>query len=181
MTAGPAPPSFDRQPVLVGELVELRPLRADDLPALSVIASDHLVWEQHPSKERAQPEVFRLWFDETLASGGALAIIDRRDGRVIGTSRFDRHQPSRDEVEIGWTLLARSHWGGAYNGEAKQLMIRHAARHVGNVVFRVHALNLRSQRAVQKLGAARIGSEADERGRGETYVFRLGLDPPASG
>lgn len=100
-------------------------------------------------------------------------MIDRVDGGVIGTSRFDHHDSERTEVDIGWTMLARSHWGGACNGEAKKLMLGHAWGYVNTVVFRVHTLNVRSQRAVEKLGARRVGAESDSRGRGESYVYRL--------
>jgi RimJ/RimL family protein N-acetyltransferase len=164
---------FDRQPVLKGELVELRPLHEEDFPALYVVAADPLVWEQHPSKDRSQESVFRHWFDEALASGGALALVDRSDGRIVGTSRFDGYDPGRGQVEIGWALLARSHWGGAYNGEMKRLMLQHAFRFLQHVLFRVHSLNVRSQRAVEKLGATRIGTETDAQGRGDNYVFGL--------
>jgi RimJ/RimL family protein N-acetyltransferase len=165
---------LDRQPVLDGELVHLRPLQESDFDALYAIASDRLLWELHPSKDRTQEPVFREWFREAMGSGGALAVLDRRDGRTIGTSRFDRFDPRRNEVEIGWTFLARSHWGGPYNGETKHLMLRHAFRSVDTVVFRVHSLNFRSQRAVEKLGAVRVGTEVDPHGRGENLVFRLG-------
>lgn len=164
---------MDRQPVLQGELVDLRPVQEEDFPALFAVASDPLLWEQHPSKDRAQEPVFRRLFDEMLASGGALAVIDRRDGRVIGASRFDGHDPDRREVEIGWTFLARSHWGGPYNGEMKRLMLRHAFQFVDTVIFRVHTENLRSQRAVVKLGAVRARVEPDAQGRGDNYVFEL--------
>lgn len=164
---------MDRQPVLHGELVDVRPLQEGDFPALWSIASDPLLWEQHPSKDRAQEPVFRRLFDEMLASGGALAVVDRRDGRIVGMSRFDGYVPSRSEVEIGWTFLARSHWGGAYNGDLKRLMLRHAFQFVQNVVFRVHTLNLRSQRALEKIGAVRVGVEPDAQGRGDNFLFKL--------
>lgn len=164
---------IDRQPTLAGELVELRPLREEDFPVLCSIAADPLVWEQHPSKDRTQEAVFRRWFDATLASEGALAAIDRSDGHVIGTSRFDHYDPIRSEIEIGWTVLARSHWGGIYNAEMKRLMLKHAFQFVQTAVFTVHSLNLRSQRAVEKLGAVRIGTEPDADGRGQNYVFKL--------
>jgi len=164
---------FDRQPVLSGALVELRPLEVADFPALYEMASDPLVWEQHPSKDRAQQSVFEHWFDQTLASGSALAVVGQFENRVIGTSRFDHYDPIQSEVEIGWTLIARIHWGGEYNGEIKWLMLRHASQFVQNVIFRVHSLNLRSQRAVEKLGAIRVGTESDAAGRAENYVFRL--------
>ncbi len=166
---------IDRQPILKGELVVLRPLQDEDFPALYEIASDPLLWEQHPSKDRTEEAAFRRVFDRTLASGGALAVVDRGDGRVIGTSRFDRYDPAQSQIEIGWTILARSHWGGVYNGEMKRLMIRHASKFVENVVFRVHSLNFRSQRAVERLGATRVGSEVDAEGRGENFIFRLEL------
>jgi N-acetyltransferase len=166
---------IDRQPILKGELVVLRPLQDEDFPALYEIASDPLLWEQHPSKDRTEEAAFRRVFDQTLASGGALAVVDRGDSRVIGTSRFDRYDPAQSQIEIGWTILARSHWGGVYNGEMKRLMIRHASKFVESVVFRVHSLNFRSQRAVEKLGATRVGSEVDAEGRGENFIFRLEL------
>lgn len=165
---------LDRQPVLDGELVQLRPLQDSDFDALYAIASDPLLWEQHPSKGRTQKPVFREWFDEAMGSGGALAVLDRRDDRTIGSSRFGQFDPRRNEVEIGWTFLARSHWGGPYNRETKHLMLRHAFRSVDSVVFRVHSRNFRSQRAVEKLGAVRVGTEVDPHGRGENLVFRLG-------
>lgn len=172
--------TFDRQPVLVGELVGLRPLQEDDFPALFAIASDPLLWEQHPSRDRSQEVVFRAWFDKALASGGALVVTDRLDGAIIGTSRFDRHDPGRHQIEIGWTFLARSHWGGAYNGEMKRLMLEYAARFVEHVVFRAHAQNARSQRALEKLGAVRVGTEPDERGWGDNVVFRVEVSQWAS-
>jgi len=164
---------LDRQPVLRSDLVELRPLRADDFERLFSVSSDPLLWEQHPSKERAERSGFERWFEEAVACGGALTVIDCRDGRIIGTSRFHGYDEDRREVEIGWTFLARSHWGGAYNSEMKRLMLQHAFGSVDAVLFRVHSENFRSQRAVEKLGAVRVGTEIDALGRGENYVFRL--------
>src|SRR5262245_26534172 len=103
---------FEFQPVLKGELLELRPLRADDFDALFAVAADPLVWEQHPVSDRYEEARFRTFFREALASGGALIASDTNDGRIIGSSRFHGYDETRSEVEIGWTFLARSHWGG---------------------------------------------------------------------
>jgi RimJ/RimL family protein N-acetyltransferase len=157
--------SFDHQPTLKGGLVELRPLRADDFPALHAVAADPLIWEQHPVRDRYEEKVFRGFFDEQLASGGALVAIDARTGDVIGMSRFHGYDDQRSEIEIGWTFLARSHWGGVYNREMKRLMLRHAFRFVRSVVFLVHPQNIRSQRAVEKIGGALVGSRLDGDGR----------------
>jgi RimJ/RimL family protein N-acetyltransferase len=162
----------DRQPVLEGDLVRLRPLTDDDHDALFAISSDPLLWEQHPAKVRATPEGFRQWFADAMASGGALVVGDRSDGRVIGTSRYDRYDPEERTVEIGWTFLDRRLWGGPWNAAMKALMLEHAFHSVDAVLFRVHSGNLRSQRAVLKLGAEHVAVEPFD-GEGDAYVYRL--------
>ena len=163
---------FDPQPMLTGTLIKVRPLAVDDHDTLFAVASDPLIWEQHPVKTRSTPDGFRAFFDESLASGGALVVHDRATGAVIGSSRYHGHDEALGEVEIGWTYLARSHWGGRFNGELKRLMLEHAFRFVDSVVFLVGPTNFRSQRAVEKLGAVRDGSRRDGGGR-ESWVFRL--------
>jgi RimJ/RimL family protein N-acetyltransferase len=158
---------FDSQPLLRGELVALRPLQPTDFDDLFAVASDPEIWEQHPARDRYQEEQFRIFFREALESGGALIAIDTKDGRIIGSSRFHG-----SEIEIGWTFLARSHWGGRYNGEMKRLMLQHAFTFVERVVFLIGPQNLRSQRAVEKLGAARVGSRRDASGR-DSVVYEI--------
>src|SRR5215213_4516962 len=102
---------FDPQPTLKGELVELRPLRPEDFPALYAVASDPLIWEQHPASDRHEEGVFREFFREALESGGALVALDAAGGHIIGSSRFHGYDEGKSVVEIGWTFLARSHWG----------------------------------------------------------------------
>jgi N-acetyltransferase len=142
-----------------------RPLRADDFPALYAVAADPLVWEQHPVKDRYEQEAFKDFFHEQLTSGGALLVIDARTGDVIGMSRFHGYDDRRSEIEIGWTFLARSHWGGVYNRELKHLMLRHSFRFVRSVVFLVDPQNRRSQRAVEKIGGVLVRSRLDGGGR----------------
>jgi RimJ/RimL family protein N-acetyltransferase len=157
--------SFDSQPVLRGALLELRPLRVGDYDALYCVAADPLIWVHHPVPDRFQEETFKDFFDEQLASGGALVAIDTRTSAVIGMSRFHGYDEERNEIEIGWTFLARSHWGGVYNRELKRLMLNHAFRFVRTVVFLVDPRNLRSQRAVEKIGGIPAGSRLDAGGR----------------
>jgi RimJ/RimL family protein N-acetyltransferase len=157
--------SFDLQPTLRGELMWLRPLRPEDFSQLYAVASDSLIWEQHPASDRYQREVFEGFFRDALDSGGALIVTASRDSRVIGSSRFHRFDPGKSEIEIGWTFLARSCWGGVYNRELKRLMLDHAFRFVENVVFLVGPQNLRSQKAMEKIGGVRAGSRTDGTGR----------------
>jgi RimJ/RimL family protein N-acetyltransferase len=163
---------FDFQPTLRGELVELRPLHRDDGDELFAVASDPLIWEQHPVRDRYKLDVFRAFFRESLASRGTLAALDCKDGRIIGSSRFHAYNAQASEVEIGWTFLARSHWGGRYNREMKQLMLRHAFRFVKRVVFLIGPQNVRSQKAIEKLGGVRVGSRPDTAGR-DSYVYEI--------
>lgn len=163
---------FDAQPHLAGELVELRPLQESDFEDLYAVAADPAIWEQHPVPTRFERDSFRAFFTRHLASGGALLVLDRRAQVAIGTSRFHGYDREQSEVEIGWTFLGRPYWGGAYNGELKSLMLAHAFRFVRNVVFIVDPGNLRSQRAVEKVGGVRVGSRPDASGR-EGVLYRV--------
>ena len=150
---------MDRQPVLEGERFALRPLRADDWDALYAVASDPAVWEQHPMQDRWRAEVFRDFFDDALTKGGALAIIDARDGTIIGSSRFQALKCAEDDeeeqssVEIGWTFLGPRYWGKGANREVKRLMLAHALESVERVDFRVGEANWRSRTALENIGA----------------------------
>ena len=166
---------FELQPVLIGDLVELRPLREEDFDALFAVASDPLIWEQHPEPDRCTEPVFRRYFRGGMESGGAFLVIDRKDGCVIGSSRYAGYDEARSEIEIGWTFLARSHWGGLYNPEMKRLMLAHAFRFVQRVVFRVGPFNRRSQRALEKIGATYLGLEPHEK-NGQVALFEITRD-----
>lgn len=145
---------FDLQPHLVGNLIELRPMRPDDWHELFGVAADPLIWEVHPAHDRYKEDSFREYFREGLESGGALVTVERDTGKIIGASRYFWYGPDQNELEIGWTFLARSHWGGVYNGEMKRLMLDYAFRFVERVIFLVGIDNIRSQRAMRKVGAS---------------------------
>jgi RimJ/RimL family protein N-acetyltransferase len=164
---------FELQPTLKGELVELSPLREEDFDELYAVASDPLIWEQHPVSDRYQEAVFREFFRGGMESGGAFLVRDCKDGRVIGSSRFCGYDEGRSEIEIGWTFLARSHWGGVYNREMKHLMLRHAFRFVNSVVLLVGPQNMRSQKAVEKIGGVRIGTRRDEARGYDNLVYQI--------
>jgi N-acetyltransferase len=149
--------SFDLQPYLKGELIELRPLTHKDRENLFAVASDPLIWEQHPESDRYEENVFRVFFREALESGGAFVVIDKKSQQIIGSTRFYGYDPEKSEIEIGWTFLARKYWGGRYNAEMKRLLLNHAFKFVENVVFFVGENNIRSQKAMEKIGAVRNG------------------------
>ena len=144
---------MNRQPVLEGDRLLLRPLAPGDWQALFAVASDPLIWELHPAHDRWQEPVFHAFFAGAMAGGGAMAVIDKQTGKIIGSSRWQGYDPAEGgSVEIGWTFLARSYWGGAYNLELKRLMLGHAFGYVERVMFRVGESNWRSRRAMEKIG-----------------------------
>jgi RimJ/RimL family protein N-acetyltransferase len=163
---------MELQPTLTGRLLALRPLRDADFDELYGVAADPLIWEQHPASDRHEAAVFREFFRVAMESGGAFAVTDRTSGRIIGSSRYHAHDPIRREVEIGWTFLARHYWGGRYNGEMKRLMLDHAFRFVDRVLFVVGARNVRSQRALEKLGAVPSGHGVDAT-LGDSVTYEL--------
>ena len=144
---------FDLQPTLRGKLIDVRPLRPGDWDALFHAAGDPLIWQQHPESDRYTQPVFQRFFQGALDSKGAFAVIERKSGKIIGSSRYCNLKPAESEVEIGFTFLERKFWGGAYNGELKSLMLEHAFKFVERVVFVVGENNLRSQKALEKIGA----------------------------
>ena len=162
--------AFDLQPTLVGETISLRPLRAHDFEALYAVAADPLIWEQHPEPRRYQRPVFEDFFASGLASGGALVVTDGRSGDIVGSSRYYDWNPAERAVAIGYTFLARSHWGGVTNREMKQLMLDHACRWADVVWFHVGKTNWRSRRAMEKIGA-RVSHEAGRKSNGVVHDF----------
>jgi len=169
--------TFDLQPKLKGDLLELRPLRPEDWVDLFAVASDSLIWKQHPERDRYKEDVFRVFFKDALKSGGAFVIIDLKTQQIIGSTRFYGYDPEKSEIEIGWTFLARKYWGGRYNAEMKRLLLNHAFKFVESVVFFVGEDNVRSQKAMEKVGAIKVGAATRTYGnhppaRNVKYVIR---------
>lgn len=140
------------QPVLEDAALLLRPLHAGDWEPLYAVAADPLIWAVHPAHDRHLEPVFRRFFDEGLASGGSLILIEKASGAIIGHSRYSFDFAAPGEVEIGWTFLARAHWGGARNRALKRLMLAHAFTFAETVIFRIGETNIRSRRAMEKIG-----------------------------
>jgi RimJ/RimL family protein N-acetyltransferase len=143
------------QPTLQDDLVLIRPLQKSDFDALYAVASDPLVWEQHPNNDRYKKEVFEALFAEAMQTNAAFLFLDKTNQEVIGSSRY-KWYPESEELEIGWTFFARHCWGGRYNFAVKRLMLNYAFGLVDAVIFHVGITNFRSQKAVLKLGATQI-------------------------
>jgi len=148
---------FELQPTtLQNELVKLIPLKNEDFENLYKVASDPLIWEQHPNKYRYQRDVFEIYFTGAMESGGAFLVLDNQTEEIIGSSRFYELNSEESSVAIGYTFLAKDHWGSVYNTALKSTMIDHAFKFVNTVIFHIGSNNIRSQKAITKLGAIKI-------------------------
>ena len=151
------PPNFPLQPTLQNEAVKIRPLIEEDFETLYSIASDPLIWEQHPNKNRYQKEAFQNFFKGAIESGGAFFVLDAVTEEPIGSTRFcDAGKEDTNCIAVGYTFLARSHWGGRYNPALKKLMIDYALQFVDHIVFHIGAVNIRSQKALERVGAIKV-------------------------
>jgi len=145
--------------ILENESVRLVPLEEKDFDRLFKVAADPLIWEQHPSKDRYKKEVFQSYFDSAVSSGSAFLIFEKATGQLIGSSRYYDHNPDLSRIAIGYTFLAKEFWGGKYNAAIKKLMLDYAFQFVDSVIFHIGPTNIRSQQAILKLGAKKIGEE----------------------
>ena len=142
---------------LENKWVVLKPLGTSHYDALYHIASDPRIWEQHPNPNRYQKPVFYNFFVGALESGGAMVIHNGRSGEIIGCSRFYDYDAAASELKIGYTFFARHCWGKPYNRSSKLLMLDHAFGFVERVIFHVGSQNIRSRKAMEKLGAETVG------------------------
>ncbi len=168
--------SFNLQPTLENEFIRIVPLKAEDFERLYAIASDPLIWEQHPNKDRYKREVFETFFKGAMESQGAFLVYDHKTNTVIGSSRYYEADEEKKTIAIGYTFIACDHWGGTYNPALKRLMMEHAFQHFEAVIFHIGALNLRSQKAMEKLGGKKI-AELDMEYYGEpnklNFVYEI--------
>jgi len=147
------------QPILKNDLILATPLQQDDFEPLYTAASDPLIWEQHPNKNRWQREAFENYFNGAILSGGAFLVKDAQTGEVIGSSRYSDYFPETNTVSIGYTFFIRKCWGTGHNYALKKLMLDHIFQFVEAVTFYVGAVNKRSQVSIERFGAKKIGEK----------------------
>ncbi|WP_413532951.1 GNAT family N-acetyltransferase [Empedobacter brevis] len=164
------------QPNLENDLVELKPLSVNDFEDLYIAASDPKVWEQHPNKNRWEKEVFKGFFDSAIQSKGAFKIIDKKDGKIIGSTRFYDYNQEESSILVGYTFYSTSCWGKGFNPSVKKLMLDYIFQFVDKVYINVWNQNIRSQVAVERLGCKKV-KEVEVQLAGEkpkvNFVYQL--------
>lgn len=150
---------FDIQPSLENKNIRLEPLKNGDFDRIYNVASDPKIWEQHPNKNRWQKDVFLNFFDGALKSNGAFLIVDKTSDEVIGSTRFYDYNENDSSILIGYTFYSTSCWGKGINYAVKSLMLDYIFQYVDRVEFHIGAENIRSQKAIDKLGVTKIGEQ----------------------
>ena len=164
--------AFDRQPVLDGPGLLLRPMTEADREPLFKAASDPKTWAGHPVKNRHERGVFDPYFDFLLGTQETLIVIDKETGQTIGCSRYYTAPKRPDTIAVGYTFLHPDYWGGATNFEMKTLMFEHAFNSYDAVWLDIDPDNIRSQKASAKLGAEYIRTDDHDFGSGTSATYR---------
>jgi RimJ/RimL family protein N-acetyltransferase len=151
--------SMNIQPVLENDRVILYPLQENDFDALYASASDPKIWEQHPNKDRWKKVVFQTFFNGAMQSKGAFKIEDKTNGEVIGSTRFYDYNSEESSIFIGYTFYTVSSWGKGINPGVKSMMLDYAFQFVSKVCFHIGADNIRSQIAIERLGAVKVAEQ----------------------
>lgn len=149
--------SFNIQPIIENDKVILYPLQENDFDVLYAVASDPKIWEQHPNKDRWKKDVFLTFFEAAMQSKGAFKIVDKITENVIGSTRFYDYNKKEDSIFIGYTFYATSCWGKGINHSVKIAMLDYIFQFVSKVYFYIGKNNVRSQIAIGRLGAEKIG------------------------
>ncbi|WP_396192469.1 GNAT family N-acetyltransferase [Flavobacterium sp.] len=169
--------TFSIQPThLQNQFVKLVPLQESDFEELYSVANDELLWEQHPNKLRYQKPVFQNFFEGAMQSQGAFFIRETSTSEPIGSSRFYDYNPETNSILIGYTFIGRKFWGKGYNKALKELMMDYAFQYVDTIYFHIGAFNIRSQKAMEKIGGEKI-DEFEVEYFGEesklNYIYRI--------
>lgn len=150
---------FDIQTTLENDKVVLYPLLEKDFEDLYNVAADPKIWEQHPNKDRWKKEVFKTFFEGAIKSKGAFKIIDKTNGKVIGSTRFYDYNREGNSILIGYTFYSTPYWGKGMNHSVKALMLNYIFQFVSKVYFHIGADNIRSQISISRLGARKTGEQ----------------------
>ena len=146
------------QPTLTNNYLTIKPLQHCHYKSLFAIACNPLVWAQHPNPNRYKQAEFEVYFKGAMQSGGAFIILVTNTNEVVGCTRFYDFNTTTKNIFIGYTFVAINFWGSELNGATKKLLINYVfANNIDTVQFHIGKYNIRSQKAIAKIGATLIG------------------------
>lgn len=125
-----------------------------DFEKLYLVAKDPKIWEQHPENDRWKKSKFSLFFKNGLSNEfGLLIVFDKRDNNFIGSTRFYGYDINNSAIRVGFTFISKEYWGTTVNFHIKKMMLDYAFNFVHNIFFDIGVNNIRSRKAVEKIGA----------------------------
>ncbi|MGO4818756.1 GNAT family N-acetyltransferase [Flavobacterium sp. W22_SRS_FP1] len=151
--------NFDIQSILENDKISLFPLLEKDFEDLYEVAADPKIWEQHPNKDRWKKEEFKNFFEGAIKSKGAFKIIDKTNGKLLGSTRFYDYNKQESSILIGYTFYSTQSWGKGINNSVKTIMLNYIFQFVSKVYFHIGEDNIRSQIAISRLKAIKIGEQ----------------------
>ena len=147
--------------VLRGDLVRLEPLGQEHAQGLYNRGRTADDWNYMPRACFIDLADVRQWIEEAVAAPNQqpFVIVENGKNKAVGSTRYLNIRPEHRSLEIGWTWLGREWQRTGANTEAKLLLLSHAFERLGclRVEFKADARNLRSQRALERIGATREG------------------------
>ena len=154
--------SFEVKPVILsGDAVRLEPLSQEHAQGLYNRGRSTADWAYMPRGCFVDLADTRQWIDAALGATGQqpFGIVETGKSKVVGSTRYLNIRPQHRSLEIGWTWLGQESQRTGINTEVKLLLLTHAFEHLGavRVEFKTDGRNLRSQRALERIGATLEG------------------------
>jgi N-acetyltransferase len=150
--------------VLTGKFVRLEPLSEDHIPGLTEIGAGQDFWNFMLYGDIKTEADMRNWVLDIMAreqKGTDLPFvaIHIASGRVAGATRYLNIMPHDRGLEIGGTWYGAEFQRTVVNTECKYLLLKHAFEDLGciRVQLKTDSLNLRSQKAIERIGAVKEG------------------------
>jgi N-acetyltransferase len=142
----------------------LEPLTLAHFTDLTRFIADEALWAYMPCGPLTTPEKLRAWMETAIeeaakGTGFPFAIVDTASGTAVGsTSLYDISLLHRS-LEIGRTWIGKPFQRTAINTECKYLLLQHAFETLDfrRVQLKTDGRNLRSQAAIERIGATREG------------------------
>lgn len=147
--------------VLQNTHIRLEPLTTAHADALAELVTDGNLWELIVTSA-PKPEDSLTYINTALNTHDrlAFAVIDKTTNKLIGSTSYHDILPKPKRLEIGYTFYGQSYWRSHVNTTCKLLLLTHAFETLGwqTVGWRTDNLNIRSQKAIERLGATKDGT-----------------------
>ncbi|MHA4961683.1 GNAT family N-acetyltransferase [Bacillus subtilis] len=148
---------------LTGELIRVVPMDKSHIQGLYEAAKDENIWAHLPKTITTLHDM-EAFVEEALQTKECgtefpFVIIHRESGKIVGTTRFLYMSSASRSLEIGWTWFHPSVWGTSVNSECKYLLLQYCFERLNTirVQFKTDERNIRSQKAIERLGAVKEG------------------------